>query len=132
MVATPIMRWLLERGGPIDRFHQAMLLQVPAGLREEDLICALQAVLDHHDALRLRLDVAGGSGELKLEVGRLERWRRSTACGGWRLAGLMLRGGRRASSNKRARRRADFRRRLGCWCRRFGSTLGRRMPGVCL
>src|SRR5205823_6746745 len=33
MVATPIMRWLLERGGPIDRFHQAMLLQVPAGLR---------------------------------------------------------------------------------------------------
>src|SRR6202040_3328246 len=55
MVATPIMRWLLERGGPIDRFHQAMLLQVPAGLREEDLICALQAVLDHHDALRLRL-----------------------------------------------------------------------------
>ena len=61
MVATPIMRWLVERGGPIERFHQAMLLQVPAGLREDDLICALQAVLDHHDALRLRLDVAGGA-----------------------------------------------------------------------
>ena len=30
---TPIMRWLLERGGPIDRFSQAMLLQVPAGMR---------------------------------------------------------------------------------------------------
>src|SRR5262249_19860203 len=36
---------------------------------EDDLICALQAVLDHHDALRLRLEVAGASGELKLEVG---------------------------------------------------------------
>src|SRR2546423_10377176 len=69
MVATPIMRWLVERGGPIERFHQAMLLQVPGCLREDDLICALQAVLDHHDALRLRLDVAGGDGELKLEVG---------------------------------------------------------------
>src|SRR5262249_7295542 len=68
VVATPIMRWLLERGGPIERFHQALLLQVPACLREDDLICALQAVLDHHDALRLRL-VAGASGELKLEVG---------------------------------------------------------------
>ena len=31
--ATPIMRWLAERGGPIDRFSQAMLLTVPAALR---------------------------------------------------------------------------------------------------
>ena len=53
--ATPIMRWLAERGGPIERFNQAMLLQVPAGLREEHLVAALQALLDHHDALRLRL-----------------------------------------------------------------------------
>ena len=55
---TPIMRWLLERGGPIDRFSQAMLLQVPAGLRGDHLVGALQSVLDHHDALRLRLDGA--------------------------------------------------------------------------
>ena len=53
--ATPIMRWLAERGGPLDRFSQAMLLQVPAGLRQADLAAALQALLDHHDALRLRL-----------------------------------------------------------------------------
>ncbi len=59
--ATPIMRWLAELGGPIERFNQAMLLQVPAGLREEHLIAALQAVLDHHDALRLRLDRAAGN-----------------------------------------------------------------------
>ena len=30
--ATPIMRWLQERGGPLERFSQAMLLRVPAGL----------------------------------------------------------------------------------------------------
>ena len=52
---TPIMHWLVERGGPLERFHQAMLLQVPAGLRGEDLSAALQGVIDHHDALRLRL-----------------------------------------------------------------------------
>ena len=38
---TPIMRWLLERGGPIDRFNQSTLLRVPAGLQEDHLIgCA--------------------------------------------------------------------------------------------
>jgi aryl carrier-like protein len=52
---TPIMHWLVERGGPLERFHQAMLLQVPAGLRGDDLMAALQAVIDHHDALRLSL-----------------------------------------------------------------------------
>ena len=46
-----------------------MLLRVPAGLREADLTAALQAVLDHHDALRLRLMAAvGGDGEWRLEV----------------------------------------------------------------
>src|SRR5947207_15698213 len=50
LVATPIMRWLLERGGPIERFNQATLLQVPSDLREDHLLSALQAVLDHHDA----------------------------------------------------------------------------------
>ena len=39
--ATPIMRWLKERGGPLDRFSQAMLLRVPAGLSEEHLRAAL-------------------------------------------------------------------------------------------
>ena len=117
---------------PIDRFHQAMLLQVPACLREDDLICALQAVLDHHDALRLRLDVGDGSGELKLEVGLPGAVLAATACDGWRFAALMVRGERRASANMRARRRADLRRGLGCWCRRFGLMLARRMLGVCL
>src|SRR5204863_6464051 len=52
---TPIVRWLVERGGPIERFNQAMLLQVPAGLQQDHLVAALQAIVDHHDALRLRL-----------------------------------------------------------------------------
>ena len=65
---TPIMRWLCERGGPIDRFHQRMLLRVPAGLREDDLAAALQVLLDHHDALRLRVGVAAGEGGWRLEI----------------------------------------------------------------
>src|SRR5262249_24071613 len=68
LAPTPMMRWLLERGGALDRFNQSMLLQVPAGIREADLTSALQAVPDHHDALRLRLEVAAGEGEWKLEV----------------------------------------------------------------
>ena len=66
--ATPIMRWLEERGGPIERFNQAMLLQVPAALREDHLVAALQAVLDHHDALRLCMAAAAGTGEWSLEM----------------------------------------------------------------
>ena len=56
--ATPIMRWLKARGGPLGRFSQGMLLRVPAGLRQEHLVAALDALLDHHDALRLRLTIA--------------------------------------------------------------------------
>jgi non-ribosomal peptide synthase protein (TIGR01720 family) len=64
--ATPIMRWFAELSGPIDRFHQSMLLQVPACLQEDHLVGALQAVLDHHDGLRL---VARWHGsELALEI----------------------------------------------------------------
>ena len=55
------MCWLAGRGGPIDRFNQAMLLTVPAALRQDHLTGALQTLLDHHDALRLRLDVVAGS-----------------------------------------------------------------------
>ena len=64
---TPIMHWLRQHGGPIGSFHQAMLLSVPSGMRQADLLGAVQAVLDHHDALRLRLDVLAG-GAWGLEV----------------------------------------------------------------
>ena len=77
--ATPIMRWLVERGGPLDRFHQAMLLRVPAGLREEDLIAALQAVLDHHDAVAAAH--GGVCRERGLGSGGVAGWRGA----GWRV-----------------------------------------------
>ena len=66
--ATPIMHWLKARRGPIERFNQALLLRVPSGLRAEHLGAALQALLDHHDALRLRLMAAAADGEWSLEV----------------------------------------------------------------
>jgi amino acid adenylation domain-containing protein/non-ribosomal peptide synthase protein (TIGR01720 family) len=56
---TPIIAWLQDRAGPYRGFSQSMLLQVPAGLRETHLVVALQAVLDHHHALRLQLSGFG-------------------------------------------------------------------------
>ncbi|MFI9552006.1 amino acid adenylation domain-containing protein [Nonomuraea endophytica] len=53
--ATPIMRWLLERGGSIDGFSQSVALRLPADVDADRLIAALQTVLDHHDVLRARL-----------------------------------------------------------------------------
>ncbi|MFC7825002.1 amino acid adenylation domain-containing protein [Streptomyces sp. NPDC057375] len=65
---TPIMRELASRGGPFAEFNQSTVVQVPAALTRESLTKALQAVLDHHDALRTRLTVAEGSDEWSLEV----------------------------------------------------------------
>ena len=88
LAATPIMRWLSGRGGPVGRFSQSLLLRSPSGLRDEHLAAALQALLDHHDALRLRLDVRRAGGELQPEdwPSRCCRWARCGsrhACGGW-------------------------------------------------
>ena len=62
------MHWLLERGGSIRGFSQSMLLEVGAKLTEDQLVGALQALLDHHDALRLRLVGASDSIERSLEI----------------------------------------------------------------
>lgn len=51
--------WLRDHGGRMERFHQSVLLQVPARVTLETLTTALGTVLDHHDALRLRLTVSG-------------------------------------------------------------------------
>ncbi|MFE4643902.1 amino acid adenylation domain-containing protein, partial [Streptomyces sp. NPDC056730] len=63
---TPIMRWLRELDGPVDGFHQAVLLQVPGGVREDRLTAAVQKLLDHHDALRLRLDRSSADWRLSV------------------------------------------------------------------
>ncbi|MFC5288278.1 amino acid adenylation domain-containing protein [Actinokineospora guangxiensis] len=60
---TPIMRDLVDRGGPITRYAQTQSLIAPAGLADEHLITAVQALVDTHAVLRARLTDAG------LEIG---------------------------------------------------------------
>src|SRR5262249_15174089 len=63
--ATPIIRWLqsLESaGGPVDEFNQTVLVQAPAGVTEADVVVMLQALLDRHAMLRLRVDDDGAGG----------------------------------------------------------------------
>ena len=67
IIPTPIMRWLLERGGPIDHFNQSMLLQVPSELTWQCLVRVLQAIIDGHDMLRLRLE-RNGQGDWALHI----------------------------------------------------------------
>ncbi|MFB6583975.1 amino acid adenylation domain-containing protein, partial [Streptomyces sp. NPDC056402] len=57
---SPVVHWLRERGGPVDGFRQAVLLRVPAGLDRQRLTVAVDAVLERHEALRLRLDKRDG------------------------------------------------------------------------
>ncbi|MFZ2174496.1 MAG: amino acid adenylation domain-containing protein [Rhodococcus sp. (in: high G+C Gram-positive bacteria)] len=57
---TPIVRWMTESAGRFDKFSQAVLLTVPAGLTRAQLVSTVDAILDHHDILRSRLT---GSGE---------------------------------------------------------------------
>ena len=58
MPPTPIMCWFLESGGSLESFSQSIVLQVPANLERQHVVRALQAILDHHDALRLRFSGA--------------------------------------------------------------------------
>jgi non-ribosomal peptide synthase protein (TIGR01720 family) len=60
--ATPIMRWLHSLEGPVDQFNQAVLLQAPAGVAQADVVVMLQALLDRHAMLRLRVDDDGVGG----------------------------------------------------------------------
>ncbi|WP_156660811.1 non-ribosomal peptide synthetase, partial [Mycobacterium sp. 852002-10029_SCH5224772] len=74
VVVTPIIGWLRDvesAGGQVDQFNQAMLVQAPAGVTEADVVTVLQALLDRHAMLRLRVDNQGdedGSGDWALTV----------------------------------------------------------------
>ncbi|MFG2877361.1 non-ribosomal peptide synthase/polyketide synthase [Streptomyces sp. NPDC048337] len=57
--ALPITHWLAERGGDTDRFSQSTVLRVPGRLGEDALRTAVQAVLDRHDALRMKVTRPG-------------------------------------------------------------------------
>nr|MBW4550746.1 amino acid adenylation domain-containing protein [Aphanocapsa sp. GSE-SYN-MK-11-07L] len=54
---TPIQHWFFEQNLPDPHhFNQAMLLQVPSNLNLDQVEQALQRLLVHHDALRLRFE----------------------------------------------------------------------------
>jgi len=88
LAPTPIMRWLMERGGSIEHFHQSMLLRVPAGMRQGDLTAALQTVLDHHDALRLRVVDTDQADAWGLEVAAPQAIKAETCLQRLDIAGL--------------------------------------------
>ncbi|MBW8480960.1 non-ribosomal peptide synthetase [Actinomadura parmotrematis] len=59
----PAMHWfagLAGADGPIGRFHQSVLLRTPMRADLASLTRAVQSLVDHHDALRLRLDRSSG------------------------------------------------------------------------
>jgi amino acid adenylation domain-containing protein/non-ribosomal peptide synthase protein (TIGR01720 family) len=67
VLATPIMRWLQEVDGGVDQFNQTMVMQAPVGVSETDVVAVLQALLDRHAMLRLRIEDAD-AGEWSLQV----------------------------------------------------------------
>ena len=52
---TPIVVELATRRGPVAGFNQALLFTTPAGIEAGLLTASLQALVDHHDALRMTL-----------------------------------------------------------------------------
>ncbi|MFJ6432026.1 amino acid adenylation domain-containing protein [Streptomyces sp. NPDC091416] len=68
LALTPVMHWLAERGGSVDQFNQSVVLHTPSVLDEQRLCALVRALLDHHDALRLRMHAAGTPGGWSLEV----------------------------------------------------------------
>ena len=66
---TPILRWSVEHGRAFPGFCQSVSVPLPDGLGRDDLLSALQAVVDRHDMLRARLSSAAGV---------VEEWRLET------------------------------------------------------
>ncbi|WP_405662875.1 non-ribosomal peptide synthase/polyketide synthase [Streptomyces sp. RK9] len=62
MPLLPVARLLRGWGPGFDRFLQAMVLDLPAGISEQQLVGVLGAVIDRHDLLRAKLVEDGGGG----------------------------------------------------------------------
>lgn len=62
MPATPIMERLARSGTTADDFAQYTVIRLPAAVTEPVLLTALQALLDHHDALRMRAEWTAREG----------------------------------------------------------------------
>ncbi|HTM84572.1 MAG TPA: AMP-binding protein, partial [Mycobacterium sp.] len=68
---TPIIEWLRaveSTGGPVDQFNQTMVVQAPAGITEADVEVVLQALLDRHAMLRLRVDTTDATDAAATEA----------------------------------------------------------------
>ena len=77
VLATPIMHWLAGQqtaDGSVEQFNQTVTVQAPVGVTEADVLVVLQALLDQHPMLRLRLDDDGaGTWSLQApEVGAVD------------------------------------------------------------
>ncbi|MFL6125110.1 condensation domain-containing protein, partial [Actinophytocola sp.] len=64
---TPILRWFTERPIHHDHYNQSVLLDCRPAVRPDVLARALAALVDHHDALRIRLSTVDGrwAGEIR-------------------------------------------------------------------
>ncbi|MFB6809604.1 condensation domain-containing protein [Streptomyces sp. NPDC056387] len=63
LAPTPIMGWLAELGGPVDTYNQSLVLRTPPGFGPAAAERTVQALLDTHEMLRLRLpDGIGATG----------------------------------------------------------------------
>jgi glycopeptidolipid biosynthesis protein len=62
VLATPIMHWLHRLDGAVDQFNQTMVVQAPVGAGEADVVVMLQALLDRHAMLRVRVEDDGADG----------------------------------------------------------------------
>ncbi|MEZ0354414.1 amino acid adenylation domain-containing protein [Mycobacterium sp. pR1184] len=64
VIVTPIMRWLQGLKGPVEQFNQTVVVQAPEDVTQADAVVILQALLDRHATLRLRLDDSTGGWSL--------------------------------------------------------------------
>ena len=62
VVVTPIISWLHSVDGPVDQFNQTVVVQAPVGVTESDVVVVVQALVDRHAMLRLRVDDDGVGG----------------------------------------------------------------------
>ncbi|OBB55743.1 hypothetical protein A5757_04450 [Mycobacterium sp. 852013-51886_SCH5428379] len=62
VAVTPIVGWLQQVPGPVNRFNQTVVLQAPTGTTEHEVLALLQALLDRHAMLRVQVrdDDTGG------------------------------------------------------------------------
>ncbi|MFE5705856.1 amino acid adenylation domain-containing protein [Rhodococcus koreensis] len=64
---TPVVRYLIERGGHYERFSQSVLLDLPRTVDSDRLLATVTAVLARHDMLRSRL-YRDANGQWQMET----------------------------------------------------------------